>query len=325
MFNWTGGTLNSSSYASTVRLSGATATINPGETNTILSGSTLDLLNSASLTVQPGTVQFGNGVGVVVENATVFINAQKGNGTAANVKLEGLNGTFSTANRIFVMKASSSLTASGAGIWDNQGLALVIDGGTVEIKDGAIGRISTPDSTTFPHPVRLESGTLRLHTGTKLTADQQGLGIRGGNLVIVGDAAGNAIVDAPLTITGGTISFAGNKAVFEVTGQVLWQGGTFMPRVNVTTDRSSDTWWIKGNLTVVAPAGGQPITATIAPQSENYVAGQGVNTTYRWVVIRIEGASIGTPQISTDGPTYQRYSGLAPGSTTTKDWMLGVP
>lgn len=41
MFNWTGGTLNSSAYSAIVRLIGATATINAGADNTIITGSTL--------------------------------------------------------------------------------------------------------------------------------------------------------------------------------------------------------------------------------------------------------------------------------------------
>ena len=328
-FDWTGGTINSTSNLAAVYVQGAvTFTIDPGG-GTLRTGSTFtfegtDEEATAAGTVRAGTVEIGNGAGINLDQyATMTVEANDGKGGKAYFEFKAIEGTYAKDNRSLTLGKGSELIVYGPGTFTNEKIALILNGGTAEFKNNVPATIITPDATRIPYPVTVQAGTLKLHTGSTITAGGKGVTINGGTLALIGDNSGPAKIDGKFALLAGTISFSGNYLIFDVTGEVSWLSGTFRPRIDIKTSKFSDTWQIDGGLSIIPPEAGKPITTIIAPVTQNYILGQVVNTNYEWVVIRITGAVNGTPGLTSDGPNYQRYN-AAPASGVT-DWVLKVP
>jgi hypothetical protein len=330
-FEWTDGVLNSSDYPATVYFDGATGTINPSAAAaaTLTSGSHLNLVYAAALTINPGTLNLDNGTGIEANNlCSIQLNAQA-QGVQADVTLRGRNGTFSSANgRQLRLNTGSTLLVQGPGSWTNDKLALSVQGGHARVEGSTQGEVKSPD-LTIQHPITISSGELWLQKGSRIKVDQHGVLLAGGFFGAYSNntTPGEAVIDGKFDFRGGEVRFWGDqKVVLKVTDNVKWEGGFFRPRVDVTVNGASDTWEILGTLTIPAPPAGQQSAAKLAPVSLNYNPALGVNSAYRWTVLRIHSAVTGGPHLVTDGPAYARFTSGGSGvPNDPTNWLLGVP
>jgi hypothetical protein len=305
-FNWTGGTLNSDPInAATLNLNGAAATVTPQSTDAIVTGDTFNTLNGASLTINPGTIQFNNGTGITLgENTSMFVNANAPPGQLPNVTITGNGMPWNQTDTQITLNTGATLTVTGPGIWNDSKHAIDNLGGTVEIKDNATVNLTASTDPTVSLFYQY-TGTTNLHSGSTLGA---GMILALGNLNIIGDSPNGAttpaILNGSMKFSGGGIFFTGNLWTFSVTGDVNWLGGSFNPRVDVSTNGGSDIWLISGKLTIPNNS-----TAQVVPMTLNWNPNTGILADWRW-----DPLLFGSVQLPDNGalPTIVTIPGNAP-------------
>jgi hypothetical protein len=279
-FTWTGGTLNSAATNATLHLAGATATINPGAGNTITTGDTISLesLNGVGSAAEfdPGILIFNGGSGLTIDNLC-FVDVKP----QQNATVTFSAGLTTFGNKAVTIKEGGTLTVTGPGGWNGEGVPLQNNGGTFEIKNTAVVSFS-PLPNTGMYTVTQTLGITKLHSGATLAAGSFGLNLNGGEFRIVGDSpAGQtdpAKLDGDMRFASGSLTFTGNVWTFNVTGDVKWEGGSFFPRIDVSQQGGgNDIWLISGKLTI--PNGS---TAQIVPMTFNWNPNTGIPADWRW-------------------------------------------
>lgn len=338
LFDWEAGTIARTAYhqGGTLFLVGTTVTIEPDNAGEVKAGLNVSMENGATGSIYPGIITFLAAANFTITNSTLNLQLMTpGNGTLANIRLEGLPGTFTATANSLILNQRSQLLVKGPGELQTVNSKFVISGGVAEVFNNATVRVTYDKPET---PVVMSSGSLRLHTGSSVIssfnvppADPDlppppplpvSVSIGGGSFVVVGSGATQtAKIDATVGFAGGTISYEGVYSILEVTKDVTWTGGTFKPRVDVTTNALCDTWLIGGNLTI-------PVQnmAAIAAVTVNWsqLPGGGINAAFRWTVIRINGTAPATkPQLNNGvGPAYKLF--VPPLVNGVTDWQLGI-
>lgn len=344
-FQWTGGSLKSSTSPAEFIVTGAitTALIAPANNGTVSTENNLVFDNQSTTTVKPGTVQFSKAAGAVIGGlATVSLDLR-----GAIVSFTGPETAMTVdEKKDIVLSGGGHLTATGPGTFRNWGKSLINNGGIFEVAGGATADIkySNPNlPPDFAYTQRAAGSVTRLHAGSTIKANSSGVEVVNGSFIVVADSAqgetASAVVDGQFSFRGGTLSFETpangwwqpNQQLwwtFEVTGSVYWDGGTYKPRVDFAhgaPDGAADLWWIHGNLQV----GGN---AAIAPVTYNYQAGDVFNVKFKRSIIRVDGAILGlngqnpTAQLLGNNPVYQRGIGPpAPPASPWTEWVLIPP
>jgi hypothetical protein len=281
--NWTAGKLNPTTYTGFLNLVGATGLIDPGEGNTLVSGSDLNFEKSgavgSSVTIKPGTLELRNGAGITVRDlCTMTILAQNPAGQAANVLIDGHQHTAST-KRAFILRSGARAEVKGPGSATLQNREVINDGGLVWLRWQATLRALSSDPVGTPiYPfVQNSAGMVSIDYGCQIQASHEGFYADSGTILINGNPnwqqPGADLASAKLTgkfwNDGAVIRFTGPHWRFEVFGDVYWSGGRFQPRVDVADvpTANADMWIIQGRLTI--PEGS---TAKILPDLVNYTS-----------------------------------------------------
>jgi hypothetical protein len=295
-FEWTRGTLNSSNYLATLTLDGATATITPLTTGGIMTpptagtvylGSNITLENGAVATMGEGTIELTNdGIEIDVEaNCAFDVNpgtsavAEISNllsthiQISANAAITVLSGTFQAAGRLTNAGSFTLMLNTGAafpGVVGND-VAYLQTGGQTLLSNGSTLH------TDASKDVKITGGTL-------------------GTMSSTSDATTTATISSNLEVTGGNILIGVGTVphtfgTLQVSGNVVWTGGTYRPVVFGTQDNgSADLWLATGTFTIGAGA-------TIAP---GCVDDEGLEMTpveanLRWLILQGNGGITGNP------------------------------
>jgi hypothetical protein len=295
-FDWTGGTLNSSTTAATFTLSGATATISPGANNTISTGSTLNLvaretgngLVGTSATFRSGELLFAGGDGIIIDS---FCRADVKPDPDAYVLFKRAD--LTTTPGTILLKANSVLGVTplpegSTAEWDASGLKIENNGGEVVIKSGVTARIGPKEAQAQPTTsIKQTAGKFNIEAGATVSAwpTRNGFTEVTGGTILISDLLTEGAVPATLvgnlTFSGGTLQFEGRYTEFKVAGDVKWTGGTFSPRLLLSDESKLDVWNIVGKL--ILPAN---FTSAVAPVTPGYNAETGVNANKRWEVLK---------------------------------------
>jgi hypothetical protein len=256
-FSWTGGTLNSSTFLSTVTLSGATATFAPASGGTVYCGSIISLKNGAVGTLKEGTVELQNNASefIVHESSGLFVDP----GEDKTGRLEWSPGVL-FGKSLRVSQDAWLTLLSGSYISNNA----VNNFGVVTLMSDTLLFAAGPQPNTNAYTQT--GGATLLYGGSTI----QSLGwveIKGGLLSTVGGSSGNssATIASLFRFTGGDIYIDGGSDVHHygtltVTGNMEWTGGTFHPFVE-GEHVQSDVLAIDGMLLI----GGPNCTAALAP------------------------------------------------------------
>lgn len=272
---WTGGTLHNATHLRTVTvLGGATATIDPGVGNTIVTGANLALgVNAAGVgaqgVVNPGTVEFRNGAGAII-----------GGGFSATIdaKLTVTGNVNLTKGGRVTVNQGGEFRVSGPGIrytelpiWVEGGRVRVDGGGTLAV-DGAI-----PGTGASVFMNGLPSGRIYLQAGSRIEALWD-VSLQGGTFATLPGSVGGT-----QTATVETTAFKNNGAdivinddaftppgsfhisgELKIEGKVVWSDGAYRPVVNAG-DNSCDNWVSTLEFAVEAGADLAPGTVNGTP------------------------------------------------------------
>lgn len=297
-WGWEGGTLNSTSTASSVTFDGslypgmASATIAPANAGTVYLGSTLNFVGGAVATFLDGTIDAINDPDVNLCQAQVAVTVQ------SNVNWTGIR-------CINLTQAQDSFVVTGPGtfgnamfpvqMYNNNGAVVIQGGGTV-----ILGGQVTIGALTYGSYYQLGTGALTIESGSMIKTSH-GVQIAAGviatkyNANLPNTVAGQtATIDGPLYGTGGklTICVLGvpkNYGTLSVLGSVSFEGTfRYEPGVDGATSGRCDLLLATGNITINQLANS---TATVAP-----VNSAGANTINNgiWRFLKTTGAAAPT-------------------------------
>ncbi len=240
-FTLTGGTLNNTSTLGTVHLRGATGVIQPTYGGPDVEvGSTLSLESrngiGTTLTQLPGTEWTTNGAGMdIYANCGYELPEQPGAGPVVVQQRVGKN-TAKGILRIYLLGYENV----DQSVIDDR--AIWVQGGSLNVThDATITGLLDPSRNDSPS-IQMDSGTIRLKNGTRLTTP--GILMGGGLFVTTPGATGStvAIIDGLFAVTGGGIILGfeiGQQHVFSdlrVTNDFVMAGGTFFAGVDGTAN-----------------------------------------------------------------------------------------
>ena len=313
--DWTGGTLNSGPTAGWVHVVGATGIIDPGDGNTLITGSTLNLKQNgiglrSTADFVSGTTDYRGGFGLIVDSLcqarvvppldaqvsfTASNSTQAGDPTGKKKIEVKTGGEFSVNRRpADVNDARRVQYRSELGILNSGGLVTILGRTDVTLTGDVAG--ATPfEKWGYRQPTDGLGVGLQLENGCKLSTTK-GVSIEAGVLYTLAlvDADNkplanqpDAYIDGPVTISGGGIFLVKNLSaaipesqgcfgVLFITGDVTWSGGFFSPRLKPGT-ASADRLHVEGTLSISG-------TANVGPGS---VTGSwaGANMGNSWAVI----------------------------------------
>jgi hypothetical protein len=286
---WTGGTLNAINNGASVNISGAVGRIAPLNGGTISTASTLNIINGADLTVLSGVLNFTSGNGMFID-ATVNMYEPINNNVDVQI-------TNSTSNSKIALGSNGKLNISkpnqdatgGVIFW----VPILNNGGQFWVGAGIHVRVHGNAQGGTSESIVQTAGTTTLPT-TSAFETANGMAVTGGELTIVGVV--NSRQKATIKADNGTFRFSGGTLGFTsfapftiiyaqllIEGNVTWNAGTFVPRLQVipgdTATSPSDTWVATGTFTFgTIPGVASPV---LAPSCNTNAATSGNN----WVPI----------------------------------------
>lgn len=264
-FTWIGGTLNSTSTLSTVRIRGAVGTVDPGVGNTITTGSMLSMESrsvsgnpqGSSTTFLPGTVDFTN-------SSTIYVDVHSS--ALAN----------STAGNVLFTSAAPPPTANIDGTWAVSGgkknthpVGLVVSG-TVKVEQGST--LDVNSGAAFTSVETNGTGKVVIENGSTLKVSNNVWIKTGGvlNTTVLANQADQratpAVIEGKLDVSGGSVTLGSGSnphvwSKLHVKGNGTWDGGT----INITIDNNAgalklDQLLFDGTFSSTVPA--QPVAAS---------------------------------------------------------------
>lgn len=304
-FDWFGGTLNSSSYTSTINIFG-NGNIVPLNYGTLTTGSTLNFVGATApttTTIQPGTVQFSNAAQAVV-------------GAAATVKVEMIASNPSTITGL-MQAGAQEITILSGGSLEYRGIGTAStnmkinnEGGLFKL-NGQVSVTLTGGNANIPGSGYVQNGVgsnLYIVNGSSLAATN-GVGINDGSVFLIMNpdlpaSQQTATINGSFWMSGGQILFSSPIAIgsspslvygtFTVNGDVRWTGGQYKLCVDPAQAGVSSKWIVNGTLDV--PNGG---SAQIAP---NYPAGQNPIANSNWTILDANATAGNMPSLPAGSP-----------------------
>jgi hypothetical protein len=272
-FTWTGGTLNGTSYASALTVSGstATATIAPTSGGTVNLGSTLNLSGGTVATIGAGTLN------ITKDGVNFNVNANSG----MLVDPGALNSftvsaSFTIVNGVQLNIAEQAWVKAVSGAWLNATPVKNMGGSLILRPDTHVSFLGHVDNVASGPSIQQTAGVIYLYPGSILETnnEQVGMLMSGGALSIQLDEGGTdpAEITGNIKIIGGDIVSGANAngdthlfGELRVEGNVTWLGGTYRPYLNAAADWDSDVWHVTGAFTI----GGTAALAPVAVDAEN--------------------------------------------------------
>jgi hypothetical protein len=280
---WSGGTLGNTDDGADVTADGAAGRIDPPNTGSMSLASTLNVVNSAKVTILPGTLDFTGGSGMYVAgevkqftSTNAYLRNQKFgiNVTAPQIEVAA-NGSFDLvkedADSIGYYKTELPIKSAG-GIQIQGGIELTVKGHV----DGGNGP-----------SVLVTGGQMWWWTGSNIPTEF-GMTVTGGTLsfFLTQETAPTARLVGDFKLEGGSIVFSRlARGTFEIQGTVTWTGGTYAPRVEGLTNGKCDEWVATKTFTV-------GVGAVLAPQIYDL---NSLGAASKWSILRGQKGITGTP------------------------------
>ncbi len=282
---WSGGTLNSLDSGASVNIDGAVGFIDPPDSTSlsIATASTLRVIDDAVVTFLPGIIDFigGNGLYIATakvevytkDNVDVTLTKPSSSDAAVEVAWDATL-KFDSIDKARIGTCVSSLPIS------NAGTMFILPTVHLEVKGHAGGG-------TGPSLLQT-NGVMNWWTGSNIVTEH-GMNLYSGTLQFNANAPNiGAIILGNLTVGSGTtaptIKFNGAKyGRFDVQGEVNWVSGTFISRLDGTTNgpqRSADVW----RATEIFVRGGAATKVNPVIQPDETLIAQHHN----WVVLMAE-------------------------------------
>ncbi len=345
-FNWSGGTLNSSTNQAIVHLRGATGTISPGAGNVITTGSTLSFENNgtvgSTVTFNPGEVDFAGGTGIDVNDLCSVNMAPK---KTAEIRFKTTDGRNPSDGKNIVLKNGSTYRIFGENDFPATGeptlaeaisdIPMVMNTGSkFTIEAAASARFEKKsagyqlDATKFGSILQF-GGLLSIESGSELSVEK-GVQMLGGTLqttahatlaaakqvgAIWGSLRIDSITNGPaiqILINAGSTPH--KRGYLSVSGDVKLNAGTYKPNVDASDSSNVDAWIVLGSVTIGS-------AAKIAPVTQNFNSAAGLPANYRAKVFVANGGITGIPAVESTQPSYQLFV-LQPGGNE-RDLALG--
>ncbi len=277
-FNWTNGTLNSSTHLSTLFLVGATATIAPRETRDlwnpmsppipgkVTTGDTISLGENGNgtgttLTSNPGEVDFSNAGALNISENSEFLAATVT--IDSTVKYVGVSQINVQAPA--VAQQPAHFYVAGPGIFDGSGVPLY-NQGSVWLHDSAtaiLGGSVKIGGNTFNNSYYQanDDSILDIQSGSNLTVEKtalltQGLLKTSWNPNLADNVtAQTGTITGNLYVSGGLVYICAGGApqhygTFYVTGTVDMESGSYQPGISGATSGKNDHWESGGNFII---------------------------------------------------------------------------
>jgi hypothetical protein len=291
-FQWTRGTLNSSSYLSTLILDGATANIAPASTmgfppppGTVYLGSNITLTNGTVATMREGTIEITNEGMEIDVGDDCQMNVDPGTG-----KKTEITGDVETGETLKIRETGAVRVLSGSFPLKGQ----VENDGEFTLKAGTTASIEWNGNVGFTKAYFQGAGVTQLYDGSLLetTGTNVDVVFFGGKLMTVG---GDATIKGDLRVTGTTeilINSGPNETAsyhiygtLTIDGDVSWEAGTYRPRVPAEHNQGqADLWYATGTFSAsgigpqIVPVALDDEQAEVPPDSED-----------SWLVIKANG------------------------------------
>jgi hypothetical protein len=324
-FNWTGGTINSTTSGATLHITGSStiAVIDPLNAGAVSTGDTISVEHSATANFMGGIVTFTGGLGIsITGHSTVNVMAtteQPGVGTT----------TFGVTTQDGVQSINDI-----AGFYRVNGPVAAISEMPIFIRRGELS-ITGGATATFQGETSLnlyglqvptgsvynKGGKVLIETGSTLVP-VNGMIQMGGRLQIdvIGAKGGNAKLKGNLWVNGGSVTFLYSRALngvpgaaeatFTVNGDVSWSGGIYTPTVDRQQPRDASKWIVRGTMTISGSAALRPIFIN---------RGNAAPPGSKWLVIYAEGGIDGMPIFNNDG-----FALVGDGNTPTKSLTIVI-
>ncbi|VTT97193.1 na-ca exchanger integrin-beta4 : Uncharacterized protein OS=Fluviicola taffensis (strain DSM 16823 / RW262 / RW262) GN=Fluta_1716 PE=4 SV=1: Calx-beta: Calx-beta: Calx-beta [Gemmataceae bacterium] len=232
---WTGGTLNATDSGTAVNVSGAVGRIDPPDLGSMATASTMNVLNSANLTLLPGTIEL-LGANRVQINAEVKAPVRKNTTlrfTVTNPTLPITRFDVGSGGQFSLLKTDPKFT----GVCDLGG-PLAVTGGEVIIGDGVTLLLSGAIGPAGPS-LLIQSGQMELYTGSGIEANA-GSHLTGGSLMtFVVSTNRTAWLKGNVLIDGATIDLTNlqrpnflQNCTIEIDGDTSWKSGEYYPEIH---------------------------------------------------------------------------------------------
>jgi hypothetical protein len=269
---WSGGTLDTTDSgadvivdgAGTGEAAGAWGRINPPDTGSMSTASTLKVVNDANVTILSGALEFTGGTGLyIAADVKGLVETPNSFELRRNVAQTDIQITITEVGGYRLVKRHENEPSSATSQLPilNEGV-LRLDPGIQFTVEGRFGTDGVSISQT--------SGATSLATGSPLVG-KFGVEVTGGNVNIL---AVNKIA-AVIKVAVGKFEFAGNALQFldefattaqlRVEGEMEWTSGLYKPAVDKSDPTKASLWYSIGTFTVGTNAtinptffGGQP-------------------------------------------------------------------
>ncbi|MCI0701384.1 MAG: hypothetical protein L0241_09920 [Planctomycetia bacterium] len=230
-FTWTGGILNSSSFLSSVTITGSTATalFAPASGGTVWLGSSISLANGAAGTMEEGTIDL-NKAGIEFSTSTgSSLDIAPNSAPVILGVTQYLNGIIGSGSS-WTVKADASVAFKGQ----------LTNNGTLALLAGSTATVAGKPMIAVAYSQGVGAATDLHGSSTLATAADKKVILAGGRLATVYDddvGNANATIRTDLLEVAGTdiyIAYQGANYDFGellVDGDVLWTGGTFHTKV----------------------------------------------------------------------------------------------
>lgn len=237
-FTWTGGILNSTSNEATFYLAGATATINPGEGDTLTTGDAFNLVAGTNASVGVGTINFSNGSPITIDGSSMLISAEPGKA----VEFTGPDGSYIDGKAKIELKNQGGFTISGTD-FDAKNRIFVNNGGDLTLRQGATATFGSntkpPAGSLLVTDILQNSGTITIGASCTLTSPYGAMEVKNGSLYVEAQPYSmTGTIGCQFTFSGGKIQITGNYGILRLKEDFYWLGGTFVSPVDCTANKS---------------------------------------------------------------------------------------
>ena len=275
-------TLNGTAYPATLHLVGATATIDPRDSD-MLTGDTLSFESGSAGDFEPGTVDFNNAASILISASTVLMNPAAGRPAILR------EGNLSVAGIIWLKDTTAKLTISGkdqfAGppVYLDDRLPLLNDGGTVKLTRGVTGIFYGQQLATGSiEPYTQSGGTTYIQNGSTIEVWMPG---RAGQPMTAGTVyiQGGYLMTAYYNVLTANQQSAQITGSLQVDNSIVWIGATSPSTVSNVLNVTEDVNWAGGKYAASVDGSGAASlwksakTFTIAAANVSFMPTVGTN------------------------------------------------
>ncbi len=249
---WSGGILGTTDEGAEVNVDGAAGRLDPPNTGSMSIGSTFRIINSALVTILPGTLKLIGGGGLYI---AADMKIRPDNNTEATIDKENGN------DKLIDIASGGKLTLFKPDVSKYGKVTLLVplqNAGTLTILPGIHVFVNGRVGGTGPS-ISQTGGLTSWASGSNITTDF-GMSVTGGDVSILLVAQNSKVILVgafTFNSASGSLMFSdllgtGKYGQLLVEGNVTWTSGTYKPRLAWDTPRVNDRWVATGTFTIAA-------------------------------------------------------------------------